>query len=99
MSVYIPGMEMPKHYMKMDFGYDADGYPQVIVGEEVYDVISVPSHGRLIDADAADEYAYDELSISPGYRTPYEASRNMQKLYMDMPTIIPADKEMGYEEI
>ena len=58
-------------------------------------LIPVPPHGRLIDADVADDYAYDELAISPGYRTPYEASRNMQKIYLAMPTIIPAEEGEG----
>ena len=57
-------------------------------------LIEVPEpHGRLIDVDAADEYAYDELNIANSYLTGWEAARAMQKLYQNFPTVIPASEE------
>lgn len=56
-------------------------------------LVSVQNHGRLIDVDYADEYAYDELELANTYLTGWEAARAMQKIYHNAPTIIPADKE------
>ena len=53
MSIYIPGMEMPKFgHRTVEIGFDADGYPMAITeGWDVFDVIPVPEHGRLGDLD------------------------------------------------
>ena len=57
-------------------------------------LVPVPPHGDLKDADEADEYAYDVLEIcsAGAYETPWEAAREMQRIYRDMPTIIPAEE-------
>lgn len=106
MSVYIKGMKMPTSCAFCRF---CEGLADTLKGTCAFcmvdgkyrdaqtndgcPLVPVPEHGRTIDADAADDFAYGELSISSGYRTPYEASRNMQKIYLAMPTIIPASKE------
>ena len=57
-------------------------------------LVEIPTpHGRLIDVDAADEYAYDELNIANSYLTGWEAARAMQKLYQNSPTVNPASEE------
>lgn len=57
-------------------------------------LVSVPEpHGKLIDVDAADEDAYDELELANTYRTGWEAARAMQKHYQNSPTIIPAEEK------
>ena len=70
MSVYIKGMEMPKHGSYLfTVRYDADGnlcfYPLIyMTGYDDRDlkpetplipILPVPDHGRLIDADALRE--------------------------------------------
>lgn len=93
MSVYIRGMEMPEDdceafrcvivwnqwvdgEIKM---YAHDSYTNEFIGE----VINVPPHGRLIDADALEEYLVND----PSYITIFEAIHKLQ----GMPTIIEAD--------
>jgi hypothetical protein len=101
MGVYIKGIKMPEHYTKMDFGYDADGNPQVIVGEEVYDVIPVPPHGRLIDADELVALVYANIALfdsTPGrlgadQKLVREWLRSMADDINEAPTIIEAEGE------
>jgi hypothetical protein len=50
-------MKIPEHFMRAEFGLDADGHSQVLVYSDekepdVYDVAALPPHGRLIDGDA-----------------------------------------------
>ncbi len=94
MSILIKGMKMPKGADEHRLIIRANG--QVIIDKKTYweeaEAVPVPPHGRLIDADDADEYAYDILEISESYRTPYEAARAMQKIYLDAPTILEADE-------
>lgn len=85
-SILIKGMEMPKHYMKMEFGYDANGTPQVIVGEEVYDVIHVPPHGRLGDLDALMKQVEHDTPLSEVYE------KTMRRYLNNAPTIIEAEE-------
>lgn len=61
--------------------------------ETIATAIPIPPHGRLIDADYADDYAYDELAIANSYLTGWEAARAMQKIYQNAPTIIEAEVE------
>lgn len=54
--------------------------------------VEVPTpHGRLIDVDEADKYAYDELELANGYLTGWEAARAMQKIYQSVSTVIEAE--------
>lgn len=97
-DILIRGMEMPKYTTKAYFGIDADGNTLCMVYHEdgtepdIYDVVSLPEgHGRGIDVDYADEYAYDELEVANNYLTGWEAARAIQKIYQNAPTIVPAE--------
>lgn len=61
MSIYIPGMEMPKNCCQCPVNMDIckRGYKYLLDHPELYDkraddcpLVPVPEHGRLIDADA-----------------------------------------------
>ena len=86
-GIYIKGISMPNGgTLKIEIGYDADGYPMAICDDKnVYDVIPVPPHGRLIDADALD---MNYLHIRDDGMKIYT-----QRAIDNVPTIIPADKE------
>lgn len=106
MTILIKGMEMPDRCANCPFMDGEDSWCTAIPfkaldGVYKYGIkdkpswcplVPIPPHGRLIDADAADEYAYDELEVSYSYLSPREASRNMQLLYRNMPTIIEAEE-------
>lgn len=93
MSILIKDMKMPKDkdiILRIDSKgevYIYGNYPT-----EIYEAVELPSHGRLIDVDYADEYAYDELELAYRYLTNWEAARAMQKIYQTAPTIIPAER-------
>lgn len=87
MGVYIKGVEIPKEN-RLTLQISADGAVYVVnscsITAETYttDAVSVPSHGRLIDADALKADALDEsgrMFIS-----------NIQ--IFNAPTIIPAEE-------
>lgn len=100
MSVYIKGMEMPKCHFKTSETYNVHGfwmvYPDgtsklhIMVDSNHWecDIIPVPDHGRLIDADALCGtmfigeqclYLWDEIEDAIDHA----------------PTIIPASEEDG----
>lgn len=92
MSVYIFGIEMPIfEHQSWDIRHGTDGkwYVTDINAEtsdgEWHEIIPVPPHGRLKDADALLQRA-----ISHGWSTPKWVS---DIVIDDAPTIIPADKE------
>ena len=104
MSVIIKGMEMPKSCCDCKFVQKGSQefcgllLPDIKYSENwerkptFCPLVDIPPHGRLIDADEAEKYAYDILEISELYRTPYEAAREMLKIYLDAPTILEAEK-------
>lgn len=91
MSVLIKGMEMPTNCCACPCAYDNQcaatyKYPTF---DEWYEqkpdwcpLVPVPDHGRLIDADALEEYFVND----PSCLTIFEAIKKLQ----GMPTIIPA---------
>ena len=102
-GIYIPGMEMPKtgrYFVAVD---NTDGKDKTVIsvmseferGDKtrpllaVCEIIPVPDHGRIIDADALWDVAYK------AWGTEYDPW--VCNLFMEMinnaPTIIPADKE------
>ena len=93
MSILIKDMKMPKD---KDIILRIDSKGEVYIYEnyptEIHKAVELPPHGRLIDVDYADEYAYDELEVSHGYLTNWEAARAMQKIYQNAPTIISAER-------
>ena len=101
-GIYIPNMEIPVGHNEATFGIDADGNPLLAVytdkniEPEIYYIIPVPDHGRLIDADALRSTMYHEAfeTDSPlqkwdsGCWIRYKMFEQMEKA---APTIIPAD--------
>lgn len=112
-GIYIPGMEMPVGHNESSFGIDADGHPLLAVyteknkEPEIYYIIPVPDHGRLIDADTlADRLEKDRTFIlhammeahkkSDGYtREDYLFDRNGDfiSILRNQAAVIPADKK------
>ena len=97
MSVYIPGMEMPKNCYGCPCNKD-DGFGFFTCGvtRSECDFISlppncplipVPDHGRLIDADALIKHEV-RIPFGGGHLPVVYAS-----YVRHAPTIIPADKE------
>ena len=90
MSILI-NMEMPKNERYVDVRIFADGRATTAAGERPFykemDVIELPPHGRLIDADElkkhkkhSEEFAENIVAVAQ----------------IDwMPTVIPADKDGG----
>lgn len=55
MGIYIPGIEMPIAGMSIEIAENVDGKVYARLGyglDDWHEVISVPEHGRLVDADA-----------------------------------------------
>ena len=89
MGVYIKGIEMPKGADEYRLIIRSNG--QVIIDKKTYweeaEAVSVPPHGRLIDADAV----FDNLERTGWYDN---ADRDIaEDLVLDAPTIIPASEE------
>ena len=97
MGVYIQNMEMPKdgRQHRSLFCFEPDGTAKAIVEYsesyserhvKTFQMIEVPEHGRLIDADALIAAHEQVCSWS-------------MKFNLDLaPTIIPADQEKEAEE-
>ena len=105
MGILIKGMEMPKdgcHHMICIY---ADG--TVSTGGRVYMAVSVPPHGRLIDADvllASFKESIDEChkwaNEIPNETEMYARVSQSLGTFVEcslrtkgMPTVIPADKD------
>ena len=108
MSILILGMEMPESCDKCRFFADAwcyafkaddwrNAYYKPPEGErrDNCPLVSVPDHGRLIDADALSAKLNMMLAMAFGEgNTAYHfAYRSLGKVVENAPTIIPADKE------
>lgn len=92
MGVYIAGMEMPKRGMVVNIYADGrvtDHFDEF--GRTIGKAVTVPPHGRLIDADAlADKHrtkAYENGGRS------YSFHASAKAWVEDAPIIIPADPE------
>ena len=85
MSVLIKGLDMPKDGKCVHLSVRSDGKPITdYTGKWAdYEVVEIPPHGRLIDADA--------LMTAEFGGEPYKGSIN--RVLIQAPTIIPADKE------
>ena len=82
MSILIKGMEMPtEQYGKMVITLYPNGHVAEYIGDigRVWEAVPVPSHGRLIDADALLD-AWDD-----NHTIPSAAAKVIEK------TIIPAE--------
>ena len=98
-GIYIDRFEIPIGHNEATFGIDADGHPLCIVytenaaSPEIYDVIPVPDHGDLIDADA-NINTLKKCSDSPESETTKLLYDYASRILEACPTIIPADKEV-----
>ena len=110
MGVYIKGMEMPTSCDQCPFLAEADEYNACFINEEFIPwewanddsveqihpkplwcpLAPVPEHGRLIDADAL----VSVLAILQDKGSNAVVWEQMRYIADDMPTIIPADKEV-----
>ena len=99
-GVYIKGMKMPNNKpicVIIDAAGQARQYDlnnDRYVDNELYEAISVPGHGRLIDADAL----YERAKIrSERFNGCFNDTDNViNALYIEhFPTVIEADKEDG----
>lgn len=91
MSLLIVGLDMPTGYAKVELGFDANDTPMAMVGEEIYDVVQIPSHGRLIDADALREKFPEPNEKLGGWRNPDQAIVHKTGVWAEIdaaPTII-----------
>lgn len=89
MGIYLPNMEMPKGgYRTVEIAFDSDGHPMALAdGGDVFDVIPVPPHGRLIDADALDA----DLERQDMHTGEWDAVGFSIEEIENAPTIIPAE--------
>lgn len=89
MGVYIKGMEIPKEG-RLTLQISANGSVYVVnsckITAETYmtDAVLVSPHGRLIDADACEDYFYEHLSDL--------GMAGAMNAINEMPTIIPAEE-------
>lgn len=102
-GIYINGMEMLKEgSYEAVFLFGPNGKAEIAVspGEgkvgywKEYQVISVPPHGRLIDADALREQFSEPKEELGGWRNPDEAVVHKTGVWAEIdaaPTIIPTD--------
>ena len=86
-SIYIKGLEAPKDE-PIIIKINTDGTVSTTVKKNYkkYDYVSVPNHGRLIDADALMEWGMNDV--------PYKGS--VKRVLIQSPTVIPADIEVMY---
>ena len=88
-GIYIPGIEMPIGHNEATFGIDADGHPLLAVytennpEPEIYSIIPVPDHGRLIEAERLKEVFHRNVVGGDAF----------DQLIDIAPTVIPADRE------
>ena len=109
MSVYIRGMEMPQTGLYLVSVDNTDGRDKTIAtamkandkkGMNIigsYELIPVPDHGRLIDADALIKKVAENMEAAKkadNYDW-WNACSVVGDFVMDAPTIIPANKGGG----
>lgn len=92
-DILIKGMEMPKGgYRTVEIAFDADGHPMALAdGGDVFDVIPVPPHGRLIDVAAL----VDWLKLSYGTSIPIVRGllfSSIIKEIQEYQSVIPAEE-------
>lgn len=99
MSILIKGMEMPEageHVLLLHVYHDGTAS---IIGahrhykNEPFEIVPVPPHGRLIDADAVTDAAMEDIlgwEDAGCDRSDYRAF--LDNYIEDAPTIIPAER-------
>lgn len=98
MSILIKGMKMPKtcqicRTAKFDRIVGCEEWDRLSIAQRMYKrsetcpLVPVPPHGRLIDADACEDYFFEHLSDA--------GMAGAMNAIEEMPTIIPADDGCG----
>ncbi len=105
MSVYIKGMEMPTEATIITIYKLKGQFYASAHGTELCPLVPIPEHGRLIDADALEDFvialkrdaihAYEWTGKSGEWNTRISERERFAVTIEDAPTIILADKE-GY---
>lgn len=92
MSIYITGIQVPTSPQRSrTINIYADGTVTDITGKLVGEAISVPNHGRLVDAEALAELFRSKAAGEKGLGS---LMVNMAALCIDnAPVVISADKE------
>ena len=102
MSILIKGMEMPKTEEESKLLIlTPDGVTwltQLGLGNQKFDTIEVPPHGRLIDADELIAKQEEDAEIfmgstNYGDKVRYDEAMNAVANIVNAPTVIPADKD------
>ena len=102
MGIYIPSMTLP-HKNELIVIRSSGGVEPIAMAfkaviqfspHEAQEVIEVPSHGRLIDADANIK-AIDPCIENPEDEIAREFYKYAKSILNACPTIIPADPEGG----
>ena len=102
MSIVIKDMEIPENERYVDVRIFADGRATTATGERPFyremDVIELPPHGRLIDADRLNETMRGTLELlikDTGLQEPYlfAAFSTLGEMVKDTPTILEAEVE------
>lgn len=98
MSVLIKGMEMPENCRECRFGYDdkcfaEQPFHRFFVGDtHKCPLIELPTHGRLIDADALEQEAQKRLLICNKYDDQFQKPYEVMRAIALAPIIIPAEE-------
>ena len=98
-DILIRGMELRPGCTNADFGYDADGRMQVLVytdrnDPDIYDIVQLPPHGKLIDADKISGSLAESATFNYNKRTSVtwaDAFESMIDMLEDADTIVPAE--------
>ncbi len=89
MRIYIKGIELPKGADEHRLIIRSNG--QVIIDKKTYweeaEAVSVPPHGRLIDADALMKKIEHDTPLSAVFE------KTMRRYLHNAPTIIPTEEE------
>ena len=101
MSVYIPGMEIPRERCEAVIIVHKDGSAYIAVSPEVgevgyfreYPLVHVPPHGRLI-CDRDVKWAFDDAILDEAQKTGQvrATSDEVASVINAIPTIIPAEE-------
>lgn len=90
MGIYIPGIEMPIAGMSIEIAENVDGKVYARLGyglDDWHEVISVPEHGRLVDADALMGRIEHDTPLSSTFE------KIVRRYIEDAPTVVPASEE------
>lgn len=99
MSILIKGMEMPTDGEAVVLVISNENGKMLAEVDEycgaVYESVPVPKHGRLIDADALEEWLFDDNPnpMKAPFRLCTADRTDVKFLMKKAPTIIPASEE------